>query len=142
MQINSVRVWCSILLRFHSSNYFCSLLVFRFGTSVVEALKMTFCVLLSFNNPKPSSFLSSTFVLGQTTPLSFSINEKLKPRNYLNSVLVSISCSSIKLVRDRSLDRHVVTKNKTRFVQKLKTLLLSKPKHYIPECVEHKQIHP
>ncbi|KAG4978448.1 hypothetical protein AAZX31_13G286000 [Glycine max] len=93
---------------------------------------MTFCVLLSFNNPKPSSFLSSTFVLGQTTPLSFSINEKLKPRNDLNSVLVSISCSSIKLVRDRSLDRHVVTKNKTRFVQKLKTLLLSKPKHYIP----------
>ncbi|XP_020537281.1 protein WHAT'S THIS FACTOR 1, chloroplastic isoform X2 [Jatropha curcas] len=30
------------------------------------------------------------------------------------------------------LDRHVVRQNKIRFVQKLKTLLLSKPKHYIP----------
>ena len=93
---------------------------------------MAFCVPLSFNNPKPGSSLSSTFVLGGTTLFSLSMNKKLKPRNYLNNVSVSISCSSIKLVRDRSLDRHVVMKNKTRFVQKLKTLLLSKPKHYIP----------
>ncbi|KHN04305.1 Protein WHAT'S THIS FACTOR 1-like [Glycine soja] len=93
---------------------------------------MAFCVPLSFNNPKPGSSLSSTFVLGGTTLFSLSMNKKLKPRNYLNNVSVSISCSSIKLVRDRSLDRHVAMKNKTRFVQKLKTLLLSKPKHYIP----------
>uniref|UniRef100_A0A5B7BYH0 PORR domain-containing protein n=1 Tax=Davidia involucrata TaxID=16924 RepID=A0A5B7BYH0_DAVIN len=44
----------------------------------------------------------------------------------------SITCSSLKIVRDRSLDRHVVKQNKIRFVQKLKTLLLSKPKHYMP----------
>ncbi|XP_074306862.1 protein WHAT'S THIS FACTOR 1 homolog, chloroplastic [Silene latifolia] len=34
-------------------------------------------------------------------------------------------------VRDRSLDRHVVKQNKIRFVQKLRTLLLSKPKHFM-----------
>ncbi|KAA8514849.1 hypothetical protein F0562_018028 [Nyssa sinensis] len=44
----------------------------------------------------------------------------------------SITCSSLKIVRDRSLDRHIVKQNKIRFVQKLKTLLLSKPKHYMP----------
>ncbi|TKY69326.1 ROOT PRIMORDIUM DEFECTIVE 1 protein [Spatholobus suberectus] len=93
---------------------------------------MAFCLPFSFNNPKPVASLSSSFVLGGTTPLSFSINEKLKTCKYLDNVSVSISCSSLKLVRDRPLDRHVVMKNKIRFVQKLKTLLLSKPKHYIP----------
>ncbi|KAK4752406.1 hypothetical protein SAY87_021204 [Trapa incisa] len=43
-----------------------------------------------------------------------------------------ITCSAFKLVRDRSLDRHAVRQNQIRFVQKLKTLLLSKPKHFIP----------
>ncbi|KAK7250496.1 hypothetical protein RIF29_32971 [Crotalaria pallida] len=67
-----------------------------------------------------------------TAPFSFSINRKQKKLNRLNYLSVSISCSSLKLVRDRTLDRHVVLKNKIRFVQKLKTLLLSKPKHYLP----------
>ncbi|KAL2895645.1 Protein WHAT'S THIS FACTOR 1-like protein [Bienertia sinuspersici] len=44
----------------------------------------------------------------------------------------SIFCSAPKLVRDRSLDRHVEKQNRIRFVQKLRTLLLSKPKHYMP----------
>ncbi|KNA06378.1 hypothetical protein SOVF_181450 [Spinacia oleracea] len=44
---------------------------------------------------------------------------------------LSICCSAPKLVRDRSLDRHVVKQNRIRFVQKLRTLLLSKPKHYM-----------
>lgn len=44
----------------------------------------------------------------------------------------SICCSAHKLVRDRSLDRHVVKQNRIRFVQKLRTLLLSKQKHYLP----------
>ncbi|KAK7317594.1 hypothetical protein RJT34_01965 [Clitoria ternatea] len=87
---------------------------------------------LSFNNPKPVSSLSSSSLFGGTTPLAFSINGKLKPCNCPDNVSVSISCSSIKLVRDRTLDRYVVRKNKIRFVQKLKTLLLSKPKHYLP----------
>ncbi|KAK7407702.1 hypothetical protein VNO78_09722 [Psophocarpus tetragonolobus] len=93
---------------------------------------MALCLPLSLNNPKPVASQCSNFVLGGTTPLSFSINKKLKTLNYLDNVFVSISCSSLKLVRDRTLDRHVVMKNKIRFVQKLKTLLLSKPKHYIP----------
>ncbi|KAK7304844.1 hypothetical protein VNO77_42735 [Canavalia gladiata] len=92
---------------------------------------MALCLPFSFSHPKPVTSLSSSF-LGETTPLSFSINKKLKACNCLNNVSVSISCSSIKLVRDRTLDRHVVTKNKIRFVQKLKALLLSKPKHYLP----------
>ncbi|PHT88587.1 hypothetical protein T459_10693 [Capsicum annuum] len=46
----------------------------------------------------------------------------------------SITCSH-KLVRDRKLDNHVVKNNNIRFVQKLKTLLLSKPKHFMPISV-------
>ncbi|KAM3268830.1 hypothetical protein P3S67_030794 [Capsicum chacoense] len=46
----------------------------------------------------------------------------------------SIICSH-KLVRDRKLDNHVVKNNNIRFVQKLKTLLLSKPKHFMPISV-------
>lgn len=45
---------------------------------------------------------------------------------------LSICCSAPKLVRDRSLDRHVVKQNRIRFVQKLRVLLASKPKHYMP----------
>ncbi|XP_027345805.1 protein WHAT'S THIS FACTOR 1 homolog, chloroplastic [Abrus precatorius] len=93
---------------------------------------MALCLPFSFNNPKPVTSLSSSFFLAGTTPLSFPIKRKLKTRNSLNNVTVSISCSKIKLVRDRTLDRHVVVKNKIRFVQKLKTLLLSKPKHFLP----------
>lgn len=94
---------------------------------------MALCPPFSFSSNRPVTSLGSSFKPG-TTPFSFSINRKQKNHNYLNnvSVSVSISCSSLKLVRDRPLDRHVVMKNKIRFVQKLKTLLLSKPKHYLP----------
>ncbi|KAK3229400.1 hypothetical protein Dsin_001281 [Dipteronia sinensis] len=37
-----------------------------------------------------------------------------------------------KSVRSPKLDNLVLKQNKIRFLQKLKTLLLSKPKHYIP----------
>ncbi|XP_060208939.1 protein WHAT'S THIS FACTOR 1, chloroplastic [Lycium barbarum] len=50
-------------------------------------------------------------------------------------VTTSITCSNPgphKLVRDQKLDKHVVKNNNIRFVQKLKTLLLSKPKHFMP----------
>lgn len=99
---------------------------------MVEALEMALCLPLSISNPKPVASLSSSFVHGGTKPSFFSINEKLKTGNRLQSISVSISCSSIKLVRDRTLDRHVAMKYRVRFVQKLKTLLLSKSKHYIP----------
>lgn len=54
-----------------------------------------------------------------------------KKRNW-RSLRISAAHSAPKIVRDRLLDSHVVRQNKIRFVQKLKTLLLSKPKHYMP----------
>ncbi|XXG56619.1 hypothetical protein AAC387_Pa03g3988 [Persea americana] len=42
------------------------------------------------------------------------------------------SSSSKKIVRNPQLDKRVVKHSKLRFVQKLKTLLLSKPRHFMP----------
>lgn len=55
-----------------------------------------------------------------------------KPRKTIS--IISITCTSnpLKVRRDPSLDKHIVKQNKIRFVQKLKTLLLSKPKHFMP----------
>ncbi|EPS68406.1 hypothetical protein M569_06363, partial [Genlisea aurea] len=46
-------------------------------------------------------------------------------------VIACLSSPPTKLVRDPRLDKHVVKQNRMRFVQKLKTLLLSKPKHFM-----------
>ncbi|KAJ4841602.1 hypothetical protein Tsubulata_039481 [Turnera subulata] len=60
-------------------------------------------------------------------------NPTRRKKNSKNRCVVSISCiAPPKIVKDQSLDKHVVRNSKIRFVQKLKTLLLSKPKHYIP----------
>ncbi|KOM55863.1 hypothetical protein LR48_Vigan10g175500 [Vigna angularis] len=75
---------------------------------------MALCLPLSFSNPKRVASLSSSFVHGGTKPSSFSINEKLKTGNRLQNVSVSISCSSIKLVHDRALDKHIVMKYRVR----------------------------
>lgn len=56
----------------------------------------------------------------------------------VRSLTVRASSGPFKLVRDRSLDRHVVKSNKIRFIQKLKTLLLSKPKHFLPIKIIYK----
>ncbi|KAK2996828.1 hypothetical protein RJ639_025305 [Escallonia herrerae] len=61
-------------------------------------------------------------------------NNRWKCQNLSTYVIYS----SIKLVRDPSLDKHVVKQNKIRFVLKLKTLLLSKPKHYLPLHILYK----
>ncbi|XP_012571796.1 protein WHAT'S THIS FACTOR 1, chloroplastic [Cicer arietinum] len=91
---------------------------------------MALCSPFFVSNNGPVTSLSSTFLPG-TTLSSFSIDRK--PRTFnLKNVSVSICRSSLKIVRDRTLDRHVIMKNRIRFVQKLKTLLLSKPKHYLP----------
>ncbi|XP_073126626.1 protein WHAT'S THIS FACTOR 1 homolog, chloroplastic [Henckelia pumila] len=55
-----------------------------------------------------------------------------------NLSVVTCSSSRQKLVRDPRLDKHVAKQNKIRFVQKLKTLLLSKPKHFLPIHILHK----
>ncbi|KAE8734087.1 ubiquitin-like-specific protease ESD4-like isoform X1 [Hibiscus syriacus] len=81
-------------------------------------------------NVLSSSFLQSpnpSFITLGKNKTSFQ-NVYGKPR----SSSLSVSCSSIKIVRSAPLDKHVVKQNKIRFVQKLKTLLLSKPKHFIP----------
>ncbi|KAL6586798.1 hypothetical protein OROMI_001786 [Orobanche minor] len=83
----------------------------------------------------PSVSLQSHFILGTSPKLRVSGGvgiRKIKPQ--LNNTPLSITCSSspYKLVRDPRLDKHVVKQNKILFVQKLKTLLLSKPKHFLP----------
>ncbi|KAL8557477.1 hypothetical protein ACS0TY_004780 [Phlomoides rotata] len=66
------------------------------------------------------------------------------PKSYptsSHSTFVVIKCCSSsphKLVRDPRLDKHVVKQNRMRFVQKLKTLLLSKPKHFMPIQILYK----
>lgn len=40
--------------------------------------------------------------------------------------------AKLKLTRSPAMDRHVVKHNKLRFARKLQTLLLSKPRHYLP----------
>ncbi|KAK4266568.1 hypothetical protein QN277_027465 [Acacia crassicarpa] len=87
----------------------------------------------SLINGRLASSPNSTFLSGEI-PMSLPISRNLR-NSYGQgnvSVSVSVSCSSVKLVRDRSLDRQVVKRNRIRFVQKLLTLLLSKPKHYLP----------
>ncbi|KAJ4954530.1 hypothetical protein NE237_011313 [Protea cynaroides] len=94
---------------------------------------------LSISPPKhrPITLLHSEFLPARSLK-PFSINHRNQsptPNTNTNiSISISISCSSpsIKIVRSPSLDRHIVKQNKIRFIQKLKTLLLSKPKHYIP----------
>ncbi|XP_021291912.1 protein ROOT PRIMORDIUM DEFECTIVE 1 isoform X1 [Herrania umbratica] len=105
-------------------------------------------MLLSVSCQK-DSLLSSNF-LPAANPSCFPLRKARKsyqtvcnkPRNSS----ISVSCSSIKIVRSASLDKHVVKQNKIRFIQKLKTLLLSKPKHFIPihilsKCRSYLSIH-
>ncbi|KAK9725862.1 hypothetical protein RND81_05G174600 [Saponaria officinalis] len=70
------------------------------------------------------------------TPLSIErmwVNEKVSVcTRKFRKLSLSVCCSAPKLVRDRSLDRHVVKLNRIRFVQKLRILLLSKPRHFMP----------
>ena len=80
----------------------------------------------------PISLLSSSFLPRNPSWLRCNINQNYQNSKKSRNLSISISCSSIKIVRSPSLDRNVVKQNKIRFVQKLKTLLLSKPKHFLP----------
>ncbi|KZV48049.1 protein ROOT PRIMORDIUM DEFECTIVE 1 [Dorcoceras hygrometricum] len=89
------------------------------------------------------SFHSHTFSKLPIDGISInsSSHKHLPPKKrILSKNLPVITCSSYrhKLVRDPRLDKHVAKQNKIRFVQKLKTLLLSKPKHFIPIHILHK----
>lgn len=65
-------------------------------------------------------------------PHLFEVSRNHKNISKTKNISFPISCSSVKTVRSPSLDRHIVKQNKIRFVLKLQTLLLSKPKCYIP----------
>ncbi|KAL4023965.1 hypothetical protein IC575_017735 [Cucumis melo] len=76
--------------------------------------------------------LSSNLLSGSPLWLHSKVDFKCQRKENFITHYTLTPCSSIKIVRSRSLDRHAVKHNKTRFVQKLIILLLSKPKHYIP----------
>lgn len=80
--------------------------------------------------------LNSDFLPLPTFPSKINVGYKKcynnnKKKYQENYSAVPIIFLSLKHVKDPSLDKHVVKQNKIRFVQKLKTLLLSKPKHYM-----------
>lgn len=84
-------------------------------------------------------FFFSSFLL-PSTPLEIrrcNISTQTRSKK-LGSLSLNISCAAHKIVRSPSLDRHVVKQNRVRFVQKLKTLLLSKPKHFVPIQILYK----
>ncbi|KAL6970611.1 hypothetical protein U1Q18_030306 [Sarracenia purpurea var. burkii] len=88
---------------------------------------------LSFSPPDRLIIsLNSVFLPPMPMWKSNTINRNYSNNRDYRNVSISAINSSPKIVRDRSLDRHVVKQSKIRFVQKLKTLLLSKPKHYMP----------
>ncbi|PON63972.1 Plant organelle RNA recognition domain containing protein [Parasponia andersonii] len=87
----------------------------------------------STQGERPITFLNSDFFPRKPAACFLGNIDKIyKDSKIPPDLSVSISCSIIKTVRSPCLDRHIVKQNKIRFVQKLKTLLLSKPKHYIP----------
>lgn len=70
--------------------------------------------------------------------ISVSTRNKHFKTPHVNAITITCSSSPHKLVRDPRLDNHVVKQNKMRFVQKLKTLLLSKPNHFMPIHILYK----
>lgn len=86
----------------------------------------------------PISSLNSSFLPHYPPCLLGMVKKNCKINKISQNISFSISCSSVKTVRCPSLDRHVVKQNKIRFVQKLQTLLLSKPKCYIPIHILYK----
>ncbi|PON82386.1 Plant organelle RNA recognition domain containing protein [Trema orientale] len=94
---------------------------------------MAISLSFSTQGERPITFLNSDFLPRKPAACFLGNIDKIyKDSNILPNLSVSISYSIIKPVRSPCLDRHIVKQNKIRFVQKLKTLLLSKPKHYIP----------
>lgn len=87
---------------------------------------------LSLNPNRPMMPLKSQFLPSVPLWTSNTVNRNYRHKRNFRSLRIFAFHSTPKIVRDRSLDRHVVKHNKIRFLQKLKTLLLSKPKHYMP----------
>lgn len=86
----------------------------------------------SLQRDLPITSLRSSFLPQNPPCLLGTVKRNYKNNRISENIPFSVSCSSVKTVRSPSLDKHVVKQNKIRFVQKLQTLLLSKPKCYIP----------
>ncbi|KAJ0988984.1 hypothetical protein J5N97_007340 [Dioscorea zingiberensis] len=81
---------------------------------------------LSTTTPTSTKLLKHSFIPLPLHSSSVSMkNANTKKRT------TTISCS-VKLVRFPSLDRHASRHSRLRFVRKLQTLLLSKPRHFLP----------
>ncbi|KAI9156326.1 hypothetical protein LWI28_004407 [Acer negundo] len=87
---------------------------------------------LSVSSQNNILFGSGFFPSSPSWMLGNIIRDRQTSRKKPRSTSISVSCSAPKIVRSPRLDNLVVKQNKIRFLQKLKTLLLSKPKHYIP----------
>lgn len=91
---------------------------------------MALCLPVSFKKDLPPSWIN-------TVPSALDSLSKLPGRVGFDrgkqKVVFPMTCSShAKIVRSPVLDRNVTKQNKIRFVQKLRVLLLSKPKHFMP----------
>ncbi|XP_034684696.1 protein WHAT'S THIS FACTOR 1, chloroplastic [Vitis riparia] len=87
---------------------------------------------VSSQKDKHTIFLNSNFLPLNPQWIPYTINRNDSKNRKPKNLSISVSCSSLKIVRSPSLDKNIVKQNKLRFIQKLKTLLLSKPKHYMP----------
>ncbi|KAJ0735620.1 putative plant organelle RNA recognition domain-containing protein [Helianthus annuus] len=107
-----------------------------FGFEVVSVSKRFTYLNMELSLTHPVAFTrnkSLTYPKSDFVPSVSFWNNKSDYTKLRKSENVSLTITAaIKHVRDPSLDKHVVKQNKIRFVQKLKTLLLSKPKHYMP----------
>lgn len=93
---------------------------------------MAFSLPVSSQKDKRTISLDSNFLPLTSLGIPYTISGKGSKNRKPKNLSMSISCSSVKIVRSPSLDKHIVQQNKIRFVQKLITLLLSKPKHFMP----------
>lgn len=74
----------------------------------------------------------SSFLPPSLPPLNSTVSPKIRSADGSRSGYSPTLCATGKIVRNPVLDKHVVKQNRIRFVQKLKTLLLSKQRHFIP----------
>ncbi|CAM9002348.1 unnamed protein product [Rhodiola kirilowii] len=91
---------------------------------------MALCMPVSFKKDASPCWFNTVL----STPVTLSNSpHQVRFKCGKRKVLFPVTCSShAKIVRSPVLDRHVTRQNKIRFVQKLRILLLSKPKHFMP----------
>ncbi|KAL8259986.1 hypothetical protein R6Q59_027939 [Mikania micrantha] len=94
-------------------------------------MELSLTHVVAFTGTKSQTYLKSDF-LHSASFFNYEPHNEDHIKLWKSQNRSFVITSAIKHVRDPSLDKHVEKQNKIRFVQKLKTLLLSKPKHYVP----------